>query len=73
MPMKIALGLGAPATMLAAPCLDAQNVLIINGSSGTSEPSTTSSITTQLSTLHAAVGNIVTIADGRPADLSPYR
>lgn len=72
MHMKIALGLAALAMTMATPCLDAQNVLIINGSSGTSEPYTTSSITTQLSTLHTAVGNIVTIADGRPADLSPY-
>lgn len=50
----------------------AGNVLIINGSSGTSEPSTTSSITTQLQTLHEAVGNVVTIADANPGDYSGY-
>lgn len=46
--------------------------MIINGSSGTSEAGTTSSITTNLDTLHQAVGNTVTISDGIPADLSPY-
>lgn len=47
-------------------------IAIINGASGTSEPGTTSSITTQLTTLHEAVGNGVTVLDTLPADLSIY-
>jgi hypothetical protein len=47
-------------------------VLIINGSSGTSEPGTTASITTQLQTLHEAVGNVVTVSSGIPADFGTY-
>ena len=65
--------LAAIATALAAWPLQAQNVLIVNGASGTSEPGTTSSITTQLTTLHTAAGNVVTVADVLPADLSSYR
>lgn len=51
---------------------NAGQVLIINGSSFTSEPNTTSSITTQLQTLHTAVGNVVTISDVVPDDISSY-
>jgi len=58
--------------MAAAP-LSAQKVLIINGASGTSEPGTTASITTQLTNLHTAAGNIVTVSDGLPVDLSQYK
>ncbi|MDZ7588232.1 MAG: PEPxxWA-CTERM sorting domain-containing protein [Parasphingorhabdus sp.] len=50
----------------------AGNVLIINGSSTTSETGTTSSITTQLNNLHTAAGNVVTIADGVPVSLAGY-
>lgn len=50
----------------------AGNVLIINGSSGTSEPGTTGSITTQLQTLHEAVGNVVTVSSSNPGDYSGY-
>jgi hypothetical protein len=63
---------GGAAVVLAG-SLQAQNVLIVNGASTTSEVGTTASITTQLTTLHTAVGNIVTVADTRPADLTPYR
>ncbi|MGZ8456304.1 MAG: PEP-CTERM sorting domain-containing protein [Gemmatirosa sp.] len=66
-------GVSAALTIaLSAAPLSAQQVLIINGASNTSEPSTTSSITTQLTTLHTAVGNNVTVANGRPSDLSSY-
>lgn len=51
----------------------AGSVLIVNGSSTTSEPGTTSSITSNLQALELAVGNTVTIADDVPLDLSPYR
>ncbi|MCG2841156.1 PEPxxWA-CTERM sorting domain-containing protein [Sandaracinobacter sp. RS1-74] len=51
---------------------NAGNILIINGSAGTSEPGTTSSITTQLQTLHEAVGNVVAISSGIPADFASY-
>jgi hypothetical protein len=63
-------GVTLAATAAAA---DAQRVLIVNGASGTSEPGTTASITTQLTTLHTAVGNTVDVVDVRPADLTPYR
>lgn len=59
-------------TMLSASPASAATILIINGSSGTSEPSTTSSITTQLTNLHTAVGNTVSVSDGVPADLSGF-
>lgn len=58
-------------TALATPAL-AGNILIINGSSGTSEPGTTSSITTQISQLQAAVGNTVTVSDLVPTSLAGY-
>lgn len=70
---QTALRLAAVAATLSASPLYAQNVLIVNGASSTSETGTTSSITTQLTTLHTAAGNIVTVADTRPADLSPYQ
>jgi len=47
-------------------------ILIINGSSGTSEPNTTSTITTNLTTLHQAVGNTVTVLDDIPANFAIY-
>jgi hypothetical protein len=67
---KIILGalLGASALTAA----HAGPVLIINGLSTTSEVGTTNSITTQLSTLHTAVGNVVTVVDSVPVDLTPY-
>jgi hypothetical protein len=52
---------------------NAGNILIINGSSTTSETGTTNSITTQLSTLHTAVGNVVTVVDGVPASFAGYQ
>jgi hypothetical protein len=61
------------ALALSAPVLTAQNVLIINGAAGTSEPGTTASITTQLRNLHTAVGNVVTVVDGVPVSLSGFQ
>lgn len=52
--------------------VQAGNILIINGSSATSEPGTTSSITTQLSTLHVAAGNTVTVVDAVPGSFAGY-
>ena len=51
---------------------NAGNILIINGLSGTSEVGTTNSITTQLQTLHEAVGNVVTVSDANPGDYSGF-
>ena len=51
---------------------NAQNILIINGASGTSESGTTANITNSLKPLHEAVGNTVTISDGVPVDFSGY-
>lgn len=67
--MKILLALCS--TALATPAL-AGNILIINGSSGTSESGTTASITQQISQLQAAVGNTVTVSDLVPVSLSGY-
>lgn len=50
----------------------AGSVLIINGSSTTSETGTTSSITSQLSQLHTAVGNVVTVVDGVPVSFTGF-
>lgn len=62
------------ATLIAASTASALagSVLIINGASGTSEPGTTGSITTQLSTLHDAAGNTVTVADSVPGSFAGF-
>lgn len=48
------------------------NVLIVNGLSNTSEPTTTANITSNLETLHMAVGNTTVTVDTLPADISSY-
>jgi PEP-CTERM motif len=61
------------AAAVVAPSLaNAQGILIINGTTGTTEPGTTANITNNLRTLHEAVGNMVTVSDGVPASLSGY-
>ena len=60
------------ALMVAAPAV-AGNILIINGLTGTSEVGTTNSITTQLNTLHTAVGNVVTVVDTVPVSFAGYQ
>ena len=50
----------------------AGTVLIVNGSAGTSEPNTTASITTQLSTLHTEAGNVVTVSSDVPDNFASY-
>jgi hypothetical protein len=50
----------------------AGSVLIVTGSSGTSEPDTTFAVYTNLQTLHEAVGNTVTLSSDIPVDLSSY-
>lgn len=59
----------------AAACAAAQAgpILIVNGISSTSEVDTTNNITNNLKALHEAVGNVVTVVDGVPVDLSPYQ
>jgi hypothetical protein len=52
--------------------VQAGTVLIVNGSSTTSEPDTTASITTQLTNLENAVGNTVTVDDTPPASLAGF-
>lgn len=50
----------------------ADNILIINGSVGTSEPGTTTQITNTLNGLLTAQGNTTTIVSDVPADLSGF-
>lgn len=50
----------------------AAHVLIVNGSSTTSEVGTTAAITANLDTLHQAVGNTTDIQDIAPANLTAY-
>ncbi len=50
----------------------AGSVLIVNGASATSEPSTTADITAHLQALETAAGNTTTVADIPPASLAPY-
>ncbi len=61
------------AALVVSPSLaSAQSILIINGTTGTSEPSTTTNITNNLKTLHEAVGNTVTISDGIPVNFTGF-
>ena len=61
------------AAMVALPVIaSAQSILIINGTTGTSEAGTTASITNNLRTLHQAVGNTVTVADGIPVNFAGF-
>jgi len=50
----------------------AANILIINGTSTTSEPSTTAEITATLNTLLQSQGHTTTISDPVPADISSF-
>ena len=60
------------ATTAVTPAM-AGTVLIINGSSGTSESGTTASITTQISQLHIAAGNTITVVDAVPVSLAGFQ
>ncbi len=61
------------AALVVSPSLaSAQSILIINGTTGTSEPGTTTNITNNLKTLHEAVGNTVTISDGIPVNFAGF-
>jgi PEP-CTERM motif len=61
------------AALVVLPALtNAQNILIINGTTGTSEAGTTANITANLTALHTAVGNTVTVSDGIPANFAAY-
>jgi hypothetical protein len=68
---KLLLATAAAAALFSAEAL-AGSILIVNGSSITSEPDTTTSITTQLSNLHIAAGNTVTIADTVPGSFAGF-
>jgi hypothetical protein len=70
--MKLALATTAVAFGLVGPA-NAGNILIINGISATSEVGTTNSITTQLSTLHTAAGNVVTVVDTVPVNFTGFQ
>src|ERR1700738_987313 len=50
----------------------AGSVLIVNGASATSEPSTTADITAHLQALEAAAGNSTTVVDIPPASLAAF-
>lgn len=50
----------------------AGNILIINGSSNTLEPGTTSDITTNLNNVLTVAGNTTTIVDGMPVSFAGY-
>ncbi|MDZ7808852.1 MAG: IPTL-CTERM sorting domain-containing protein [Arhodomonas sp.] len=62
--MAFSLALALPA--------QADDVLIVNGSSTTSEPGTTANITSALDTLLQSQGHTTTISDPVPGDISPY-
>lgn len=63
----------AIAAVSLATAANAGNILIVNGAGETSEPSTTASITQQISQLHIAVGNTVTVVDTTPLSLAGYQ
>lgn len=71
--MRFRTALAGAALALSAPILAAQNVLIVNGSSTTTEPGTTTNITNNLRTLHQAVGNTVTVVDAVPMSLAGFQ
>jgi hypothetical protein len=60
------MAMAVPATQVSA------QVLIINGSSGTSEPGTTSLVTNNLVALFNAIGVNPTVVDGVPASLAGF-
>jgi hypothetical protein len=60
------------ATTAVTPAM-AGTVLIINGATGTLEANTTASITTQISQLHVAAGNTITVVDTVPVSLAGYQ
>lgn len=63
----------AAAAMATLPLLaSAGPILIVNNSAGTSETGTTNSITTNLTALHIAAGNTVTVVSDLPVSLAGY-
>lgn len=56
----------------AASQASAASILLINGATGTSEPGTTAAITANFVTQATSLGHVVTVADGVPADFSPF-
>lgn len=68
---KLTLALATALTLVTSAAM-AGPIAIINGALGTSETGTTDSITMQLTNLHTAAGNVVTLLDSTPADLSVF-
>lgn len=62
----------AAGTLLSAQVAQAGMIAIVNGSSTTSEPSTTSDITNNLQNLHTLAGNTVTVFDTVPVSLASF-
>jgi len=62
----------AALAMLGSMTAHAGAILIVNNSVGTSEPGTTSAVTSNLEALHLAVGNTVTITSDIPVSLAGY-
>lgn len=63
----------AAAAVAALPLMAAAGpILIVNNSAGTSEVGTTSAITTNLTALHIAAGNTVTVVSDIPVSLAGY-
>ena len=50
----------------------AASVLLIDGATSSTEPTTQTDITGHVTTLHSSAGHSVTVSDGIPADLSPF-
>lgn len=69
---KLATLVTAAAMVLLPSFAAAQSILIINGTTGTSEANTTLNITNNLRTLHQAVGNTVTVSDGIPVNFAGF-
>lgn len=72
--MKMLRTAAISAVILGASALSAAagSVLIVNGADVTSESGTTASITTQLSNLHVAAGNTVTVVDSVPGSFAGF-
>lgn len=62
----------AAISMMTIPEAFAGDILIVNGSAASSEPGTTTSITTQLSNFQVAAGNTITVVDNVPGSLAGY-
>jgi hypothetical protein len=69
---RLVCALAAVLMVVVASAATAGPILIVNGAASTSEPSTTANITNNLTTLHIAAGNTVTVSSDIPVDLTGY-